>query len=1631
MCISILKKLRIVFLFGAGMSLSISGYSQNLSVKNVVGAATKSVIHSPQNMAAGISISNLDGVFITFGQKDEFYIAWFEQSLACELYYATKPGLGKSDNYPNKIDKTGLGELLFEDEFKNLNIGIYYCILRNVDDPAVTSMEFVIYVQPQAPVRMFEPEGSVTITNSPPEFRWQPINRVPYYYVLLSQGEIEIIEDENGDIESIEGLNIIWQAFTENASIRYGDSDLSGTWPDANTPLLIPGIEYNWVVFSAFAPDLRFVAWELFPLSMSSFTVDRKTFAQNPDILLPQENDFVTDDEIQFSWRSVPGAVRYHVYLQQILKNEDIGDGTILFWQQTTIDTSAIFHAKKFLAYENCKVRVIAENAASIAVSPERNFIYNSESGFLRLQTQDQGTSAMLPYTSIKISNPSGTSSPFPFFSGDDGKLTIDLPSGNYRAHGFTQGYVPDFVDFTISENDTTVVPFFFTPANFLLTGRVLDASTQSPVPFAQIKLPNGENYKTDGAGNLTLSSTTAINQITAHALAYSTQVISINAAYENGLASIGDIFLPPAGSKITGKLTDSNGQALTGGTFLFKNENTEYTRKFNQSSQFEYALESGEWDIRVTNPGYYSIPAETKLTLSDGETRPLFLSFSQASILNGQVTKDGDLIGTGIVRAVNQNSGEILETTINNYGSFRFDLQAGTWEVEVSATGVGFKKEIVEIAENSVKNITFSLAQATFIAGTVYNAANNAPLPDVRIFEVPTNELLAVTDAQGAYQFIAVPNKSYQLSANLTGYISSTATVTAVDGNVTMQAFYLQQESTMIRGRILHNSAPVADAEIFIAELNISTRSDADGLFAVNVSPGTYSLTVTAGCLDPQTRSVVVSSTTGVDLEIVLQGIVSVVSGHIFDEDGLPLAEANILAAGTSSYSARSDSLGFYSMCLDADTYFLLISRIGFLTQDTTFSIAENDTLKNVNFYLENNFAHLNGIIKTGDGQPVPDIQLIFSNPWQQLVSSSDKDGFFAFNDLYPGTGILIVRSTNYYAAPQSVELVGQQTKSLDITVTRNDGFISGFVLNQKSGAAISEAQVTAQIVNGSQIFQTSSSATGSFLLDNLPSVADIRFKLKAEKDGFALVQGADSVPAFTVGIELGMLSKTSTISGQVFDKESQLPLAGIQINLQALSENYETHTFSGSDGSYHFDNLVESFVYTLSVNNENFGYAAWQIAAPAQDINFDLNRIYSYARGSAIFLDSQMAFRNATFIFTSLDGQGKSDTVAVNSDGQFFIKLWPGQYLVRVEAPLYFGAPSNANYTFLRNDTTDVGIYTLEKQELSQLQIDGPSTLQNHFAGAQFYLSAFDSLNRSISSIPSIAWFVDLGADTAAFNQSGYLSIDPGFIGELNISIFDSVTHMSAAKRVDVVAQVDSLTDFFYFGREKQSLTVEPGTFEESTTISFSAQNLSPVQNVERNFRAINPVVKIIPDNVVFNKPAVFSLPPPTLPVWGKLGILRWDNLLSAWETEEELTFTRLTGTDDRISRDIIRGGDYVLIEVSEALKILDLTVQPNPFSPEQTNDFGENGVALSFILTSNKVALPLVTAKIYNMSGDLVVILANQKPTAKGRQHFSWNGLAVDGRMARNGRYILHFTVEDGRDKQEVIKSIVLIQ
>ena len=135
---------------------------------------------------------------------------------------------------------------------------------------------------------------------------------------------------------------------------------------------------------------------------------------------------------------------------------------------------------------------------------------------------------------------------------------------------------------------------------------------------------------------------------------------------------------------------------------------------------------------------------------------------------------------------------------------------------------------------------------------------------------------------------------------------------------------------------------------------------------------------------------------------------------------------------------------------------------------------------------------------------------------------------------------------------------------------------------------------------------------------------------------------------------------------------------------------------------------------------------------------------------------------------------------------------------------------------------------------------------------------------------------------------------------------------------------------------------------------------------------------------------------------------------------------------GTNNIVA-DISSLGLYAMLVKSKSLGIDFIKYLPNPFSPEvDTDNDGHSGLSIHLQFSSQFSRTPFVTMKIYNLRGEPVRELLNRKPYSKDKANIIyWDGLTDDGLWARNGRYIIHTKIEDGKASVEKVGTVVLVR
>ncbi len=160
----------------------------------------------------------------------------------------------------------------------------------------------------------------------------------------------------------------------------------------------------------------------------------------------------------------------------------------------------------------------------------------------------------------------------------------------------------------------------------------------------------------------------------------------------------------------------------------------------------------------------------------------------------------------------------------------------------------------------------------------------------------------------------------------------------------------------------------------------------------------------------------------------------------------------------------------------------------------------------------------------------------------------------------------------------------------------------------------------------------------------------------------------------------------------------------------------------------------------------------------------------------------------------------------------------------------------------------------------------------------------------------------------------------------------------------------------------------------------------------------------------------------------------IALWNKKIQEWEVLEN----SYSYDDSTLCVNLSHFSRYAVISEAQDLGISGLALTPNPFSPYMIDTKDGNtdyGLRIQF-KPNSKMPNPEVRIRIYNMNGDLV----RDVPVNSDRPNFRlvdkdinivyWDGRTDSGKMARNGRYIVRITIDDG-NKKEVIKPVVLIK
>jgi protocatechuate 3,4-dioxygenase beta subunit len=214
-----------------------------------------------------------------------------------------------------------------------------------------------------------------------------------------------------------------------------------------------------------------------------------------------------------------------------------------------------------------------------------------------------------------------------------------------------------------------------------------------------------------------------------------------------------------------------------------------------------------------------------------------------------------------------------ILTTQTDATGSYSFTNEdpgpyAGDYTEDVSAPGFTSASITFTIPNGATITQNFVLAKQGVLTGHVTDSGGT-PLGGAL---VSLGTLQTFTDSTGLYS-IMVDAGSYTATVSLTGFSQGQASVTIPVGGTIVQDFVLAAAVPgTITGTVTDDSgSPLASAKV-AAQGAGGTRTDDNGNYTLNVLPGTYTVTASAGIhFGTQTSTVTVAEGQTVPLDFIL----------------------------------------------------------------------------------------------------------------------------------------------------------------------------------------------------------------------------------------------------------------------------------------------------------------------------------------------------------------------------------------------------------------------------------------------------------------------------------------------------------------------------------------------------------------------------------------------------------------------------------------------------------------------------------------------------------------------------------------------------------------------------------------
>ncbi|MCX6767915.1 MAG: carboxypeptidase regulatory-like domain-containing protein [Candidatus Micrarchaeota archaeon] len=321
-------------------------------------------------------------------------------------------------------------------------------------------------------------------------------------------------------------------------------------------------------------------------------------------------------------------------------------------------------------------------------------------------------------------------------------------------------------------------------------------------------------------------------------------------------------------------------------------------------------------------------------------------------------------------------------------------------------------------------------------LSGTVVDA-HGAPLAGANV-SVDGTGYWAQSDGSGSYVVPGIPPGSYNVTASLASYYPAGASVLINTSAVTGRNFTLTVIPGTLMGAVTDSlGSPLNGANVSVEGTAYWALTNSSGAYEMTVAdPGTCNVTASLAGYYPQAVGISIPANATTVQNFTLTIIPGNLSGTVRDQDGAPLAGANVSIDGTGYWTLSNGAGGYAINGIAPGAYMVTASRDWYLPQSAGATIAANaTTVRNPVLTITGAF---NGTVVDMDtGAPLNGTMEV----WQggSLVqSASIVNGLYWATQLLPGYYNLTANAPGYvYPLVQTnKQVLGGQNSTVNVAL-------------------------------------------------------------------------------------------------------------------------------------------------------------------------------------------------------------------------------------------------------------------------------------------------------------------------------------------------------------------------------------------------------------------------------------------------------------------------------------------------------------------------------------------------------------------------------------------------------------------